>query len=166
MKINRSRASFIISVIIGLAAALIWCSPSIAANRKPAKIIIINKGVGGSSSADGLRRFQHDVAVIKPDLLIIYFGMNDAVNPGKLLSPEQFARNLQNLVKRSRQAGIRQLLLTTVNPIIVQYLLARHKDKYSNPDLNAKVVEINKVIRQIAAKNRIPLVSCQASKVG
>ncbi len=145
-------------ILVGMTLSCFFNNSSRAAGNKPAMVRVVNRGIGGNNTANGLKRFQRDVAAIKPSLLILFFGMNDAVNPGKLLSPEQFAGNLQALIDRARQAGIKQQLLITVNPIIAKYVLARHKGKYKDKNLNAKIVAMNKKIRAIATANRIPLV--------
>jgi len=139
-------------VLAGLVLILLVCNFSARA-----KVIkVINKGVGGSNTAHGLKRFQRDVVAYKPDCLIIFFGMNDAINPRRLLTPEKFGNNLQKIIDNARQSGVKQLLLITVNPIISKYVIARHKDMLGQ-DLNAKIVAINNVIRKLAIKNKIPL---------
>jgi lysophospholipase L1-like esterase len=153
MKKNHSRVRFSKRALAGLLLVLLGYNLSGAGNM----IQVINKGVGGSNTTHGLRRFQRDVVAHKPNCLIIFFGMNDAINPRRLLTPVQFSKNLQKMIDNSRQTGIKQLLLVTVNPIITKYVIARHK-KMLGQDLNAKIVAINNVIRKISTKNKIPLV--------
>lgn len=41
-------------------------------------VTVHNGGIGSSTSAMGLKRFEADVLTIKPDVAIIMFGINDA----------------------------------------------------------------------------------------
>jgi len=74
---------------------------------------VINAGVGGNSTTDGLDRFDRDVLTHHPDLVVIQFGINDSAvdvwrNPpatSPRVSIETFGANLRRLIERSRQAG-------------------------------------------------------------
>lgn len=61
--------------------------------------IVINSGVHGGTSRDGLARFQEDVLYHDPDVVSILFGTNDA----SLLKPvtiNEFKTNLLYMVRR------------------------------------------------------------------
>ena len=65
-------------------------------NRASAGIrcVVVNAGVGGNTSREGLARLERDVLPHRPDLTLVQFGGNDAT-PDDALSPagrsEQFA---------------------------------------------------------------------------
>ncbi|VAX38507.1 hypothetical protein MNBD_PLANCTO02-2450, partial [hydrothermal vent metagenome] len=84
---------FISIALTGWICAIV--SPAVAA---PPQVIVVNKGIGGHSAADGLKRFQRDVLDVKPDCLILYFGMNDANNPGRRVTPEAFGKSMQAMI--------------------------------------------------------------------
>lgn len=120
------------------------------------KIWVVNKGVGGHSSKDALARMQRDVIDVKPDWLIVFFGMNDAVNPGKLSTPEEFKSNINKLIENSRNNGINKIVLVNINPVINDVVLARHKG-HPIKDLNARILKFNAEIKAISEENNLPL---------
>ena len=69
---------------------------------------MINAGVSGNSTADGLRRMDTDVLRDQPQLVIAMFGLNDVVR----VPPEVFRANLRQIVQRSRAAGAEVILMT------------------------------------------------------
>lgn len=129
---------------------------SLAADAPQPAVVVLNRGIGGDSTADGLRRFQRDVLAVRPAHLILYFGMNDALNSSKLVPPEQFAANLQAMITQARQAGIGNLYLVTLNPIIAPYVKERHPD-HPAADLQAHLAHYDALIRETAKRNRVPL---------
>lgn len=42
------------------------------------KAVVLNKGIGGNKSTDGVARFFKDVANLNPDAIVICFGINDS----------------------------------------------------------------------------------------
>lgn len=75
---------------------------------------IINAGLGGSTAADGLSRFQRDVLTHKPDLVVLCFGLNDAgAGAG---GPEAFGARIARMVEQARSGGAACVYLTP-NPI-------------------------------------------------
>lgn len=68
------------------------------------KATLINLSVGGKTSSWGVTRI-HAVIAARPDLLIIAFGMNDALRVDSVgNSPAQYGRNVREMVARTRQA--------------------------------------------------------------
>jgi lysophospholipase L1-like esterase len=59
----------------------------------------INSGVSGDTSSGMLERFDRDVALYQPHIVVITTGGNDC-NPVNGIDPEQFAENLRELVRR------------------------------------------------------------------
>lgn len=76
---------------------------------------IINSGVGGDKTTTALMRFKPDVLEHKPDVLSIFFGVNDsAIGRGKwadepMLPPEAFRTNLIWMVHIARLHGIKKV---------------------------------------------------------
>lgn len=69
---------------------------------------VINAGVSGDTTADGLNRYEWSVLGSSPSLLIIALGANDYLNN---LPPETARANLTRLVERARGDGIPVALL-------------------------------------------------------
>ena len=64
----------------------------------------INTGIGGNTTAMMLARFDRDVRIYKPDVVIITAGGNDA-NPVHKVTPEQYRANMLELHRRITEFG-------------------------------------------------------------
>jgi lysophospholipase L1-like esterase len=73
-----------------------------------ANVKVINAGISGHTTAEGLNRLDRDVLSHQPDLVTISFGLNDMTR----FSEEQFRANLETLVTRCRQAHSSVVLCT------------------------------------------------------
>ena len=74
---------------------------------------VINAGISGHSTTEGLARLDRDVLQHKPDLVTISFGLNDMTR----LSEEQFGKNLETLAARCREADV-PVVFCTPNAVI------------------------------------------------
>lgn len=74
---------------------------------------VMNAGISGHTTENGLTRLERDVLMHKPDLVTISFGLNDMTR----LSEEQFGKNLETLIARCRAAKA-QVVLCTPNSVI------------------------------------------------
>lgn len=68
-----------------------------------------NCGVGGDTIRHLLERYARDVLPLKPTLMILWIGQNDAKN----WEPERFAKGVRCLLEWCRQDQIRVVALTT-----------------------------------------------------
>lgn len=78
-----------------------------------AQVKVINAGISGHTTVDGLARLDRDVLQHRPDLVTISFGLNDMSR----LSEEAYGTNLAALVTRCRDAQAR-VVLCTPNSVI------------------------------------------------
>jgi lysophospholipase L1-like esterase/predicted esterase len=69
---------------------------------------VINAGISGHSTTEGLARLETDVLAHKPDLVTISFGLNDVARG----SEEAFSENLKTLVTKCREAKANVVLCT------------------------------------------------------
>ena len=77
------------------------------------EIRVINAGVGGNFSGDGLKRMQADVLDKKPDFCCVMFGTNDVTNSRKgAQALEEYKQNLRQIVTTLREANIETALMT------------------------------------------------------
>lgn len=74
---------------------------------------VINAGISGHATQNGLDRLEQDVLSKKPDLVTISFGLNDVART----SPDTFRSNLEQLVRRCRERKS-HVLLCTPNAVI------------------------------------------------
>jgi len=78
-----------------------------------ATIRVINAGISGHTTTDGLARLEKDVLQHHPTLVTISFGLNDMTR----VPPDQFRANLEQLIDRCRTQHS-QVLLCTPNAVI------------------------------------------------
>jgi acyl-CoA thioesterase-1 len=78
------------------------------------KIEMINSGICGDTSQDGLGRLDWAVLSYEPDLVTINFGINDCV---LVLSLEEFEMNLVEMVRRIRAGPDSEILLLSSQPL-------------------------------------------------
>lgn len=88
-------------------------------------LTILNAGIAGNSAAGGRERIDADLLPMRPDAVLVCFGMND-INRDHFQTPtpshdqrlaiekeqENFARNLRGIIDRLRRHGITPVLLS------------------------------------------------------
>lgn len=79
-----------------------------------ASIEMINSGVSGDTSMDGLARLDYSVLSYEPDLITINFGINDCVLG---LGVEEFESNFVEMVRRIRSGPGSEILLLSSEPL-------------------------------------------------
>lgn len=79
-----------------------------------AKIEMINSGISGDTSMDGLARLDYSVLSYEPDLITINFGINDCVLG---LGLEEFEANFVEMVRRIRSGPGSEILLLSSEPL-------------------------------------------------
>ena len=76
-------------------------------------IKVINAGVGGNFSGDGLTRMQADVLDQKPDFCCVMFGTNDVTNARKgAPALEEYKSNLRRIIEALQKSDIEAALMT------------------------------------------------------
>ncbi len=78
-----------------------------------AGVKVINAGISGQTTVEGLERLERDVLSKQPDLVTISFGLNDVTR----VAPEKFRENLETLVNRCHTRNC-QVVLCTPNAVI------------------------------------------------
>jgi lysophospholipase L1-like esterase len=88
---------------------------------------VVNRGIGGDTTARMLLRFERDVLVNKPALIIIQAGINDMVAAG--LNPAAESRvkvnainNLQIMVQSAERTGAKVILMSIIPPSNVGFI--------------------------------------------
>lgn len=90
-----------------------------------AEITVSNAGVPGNSSKEALARLARDVLSEKPYAVIILLGTNDALNPAKMVSPEEFEKNLIAISRKLKQNGVEKIIFITPFPAVESILRKR-----------------------------------------
>ena len=78
------------------------------------KFQIINSGVSGNNTRHALNRFDRDVALFQPDLVIVTFGGNDREQEAKdrYIPEEEYRENLRQIVRKIHALGALCVLQT------------------------------------------------------
>lgn len=79
-----------------------------------ARIEMINSGISGDTTMDGLARLDWAVLSYEPDLVTINFGINDCVYGFGL---EEFEANLVEMIRRIRAGPASEILLLSSQPL-------------------------------------------------
>lgn len=74
------------------------------------QIEMINRGIPGNTSDDGLERLRRDVLDRDPDLVLLQFALNDAYMGS---SPGRLKNNLKSMITRIRLDTAAEILLLT-----------------------------------------------------
>jgi lysophospholipase L1-like esterase len=90
-----------------------------------ARIEAVNGATGGDSTVQGLQRLQAKVLDLKPDLVLIGFGMNDHNLNGVPIA--QFEANLQEMIGRIRAATGAEVVLFSAFPPNPKWKYGSHR---------------------------------------
>ena len=122
-------------------------------------IKVVNKGVGGENSADGKRRLA-SVLGLKPDIVVLSFGMNDAaLDMAKHVPIETYKQNMTYMVDEMQKRGIKVILLI-VNPIGETPYYTRHDKSVFEPygGANAFFFQYVEAGRALAKEKKLTLI--------
>jgi lysophospholipase L1-like esterase len=122
------------------------------AERKLSNEYALNgAGIGGNKVYDLYLRMEEDVLLQKPDIVVIYIGVNDVWHKssyGTGTDPDKFERFYTAIIQQLKNQGIKIILCT---PAVIG-----EKTDFSNQqdgDLN----KYSSIIRSIAGKNQLPV---------
>ena len=77
------------------------------------EVTVINAGIGGNFSDDGLARIQTDVLDKKPDFCCVMFGTNDVTNARKGQEAlDKYAQNMKDIINKLQAQKIEVVLMT------------------------------------------------------
>jgi lysophospholipase L1-like esterase len=131
---------------------------------------VLNAGIGGNTSSDGVARMQTDVIVHRPQVCIVAFGMNDQVAIGPNTSRvgvQLFQANLIRIAEDVRRIdGIP--VLCTIHPVISgdpeRYYYHRHPQEWylDGGGVQGWIDRYSEAVREVARATRSPLADIAA----
>ncbi len=131
---------------------------------------VVNSGVPGNTTEDARKRFEKDVLVEKPNVVIIQFGINDsavdvwrdppATSPR--VSRQDFQKNLRHFVRTLKNRGV-SVVLMTPNPLrwTDEMKKVYGKSPYqpnSADGFNVLLAGYADIVREVSRKEEVPLV--------
>lgn len=122
------------------------------------EIRVINAGVGGNTSAEGLRRIEQDVLKHKPDFVTVEFGNDATFEDNRRVSLEDFAKNFELIRTKVAAASGGRLIILTFTPVIDEWHQFRTKEFFKQQGgLDVFQERYRKVTRDYAAAHKLPL---------
>jgi len=149
---------FIIYCLIILAVLI----PETGAAPVSGEIKVINAGIGGNNTRDALQRLDKDVIRNKPEMVIIGFGANDALNSGKLVPLEEYKSNIDKLTERLSKGGVKEVVLLTPPPIIETYLKKRHLKHPQKENLEKHLEQYIEILKKTAEDKNVTFIDFYA----
>ena len=118
---------------------------------------VLNSGVGGDTSANGLARFDSAVKAKNPDVVFIGFGTNDSsIDMPRYVPVETYMENLRTAVDKITALGAKAIIITPP-PIVDEPYFTRHdKSKFGQFDgANGLVSVYALAARHVAAEKKV-----------
>ena len=122
------------------------------------RVNVVNKGYPGCNTRAAITVLTRDVLPLKPQHVIVYFGMNDALNSANLVPLAEYEDNLRKMVKTLHNNGVKDVALVTINPVIETYVQARHPKHPQRDTLQAHLATYDCAVRKIAAQESLLLI--------
>lgn len=133
----------------GVPAGAGWVEllPGLLKQKGKQTISVFNAGVGGNTSAEGMRRLQEDVIAHMPGLVFVEFGGNDSVHGARAVSVDNFEENLLEINRQVLAKG-GKIVLVTFPPVVNEW------HAWSNDPYYAKWGGLDQCIEQYRKKTR------------
>lgn len=117
----------------------------------PAAYEVIGAGVGGNKVYDLYLRLEDDVLNKKPDLVVIYIGVNDVWHKQTAhtgTDEDKFVKFYQALINKIQGNGAKVILCT---PAVIG------EKKNGGNEMDAELDKFSAAIRRLAERNNLPL---------
>lgn len=112
--------------------------------------VVENLGIGGQTSSEARSAFISMLAT-HPEHVVIFYGMNDAVNASKLVPLATFIENLTFMVRQATADGVANVFLVGIHPVNSEYLAERYPNHPEITRLQDHLAEYNAAVKQVAA---------------
>jgi acyl-CoA thioesterase-1 len=100
-----------------------------------------------------------------PRYVVLFVGMNDAVNDKKFLPPATTAEHVASMIQRSKAAGASVVLVTVHEPDTVR-LLQRHKaEVYGSVPPAERIRSLDRMLEKTAKENHASIADFHAALI-
>lgn len=110
----------------------------------------VGRGISGQTSSQMLLRFREDVINLRPKKVVILAGTNDIAENTGPISLDKVFGNIVSMAELAKANKIKVVLCS----VLPAYDFPWRKNMFPAN----KVIELNKMIKNYAAKNRIPYI--------
>ncbi|MDE1175742.1 MAG: GDSL-type esterase/lipase family protein [Edaphobacter sp.] len=150
---------FIALSLVALCAIPALCCASQAAVR------VVNDGVPGESSAEVDLRLDKALTQYHPQAVVIFVGMNDAVNDKKFLPVKQTAEHVSSMVKRSRDAGATVVIVLVHEPDTKRLLQRHNASVYGDVSPEERIRRLDDALEHIAHTDKMAVADFHAALI-
>jgi len=114
---------------------------------------VVNAGIPGQNSSDGRARFVRDVLDARPSVLLLYFGGNDALNPGAFVALDDYAANMAWMIDQALAHGIIPIVATVLH-VDTSRLRAQHQTSGAE-EPNDLIDRYNRALLAVAREKQV-----------
>ncbi len=126
-------------------------------------LVVINKGITGVNSTSLRDAFERDVLNAKPDMVLIYIGINDSLNNGFFVPLDKYIENVNSMIERAQAAGIKPVVCTIHHLDLTKTNLFGRREPFPDETPGERVDRYNAAIRKLAADRKIPVADFEAA---
>ncbi len=131
--------------------------------REKTETTVINSGVPGENTVEGLARIETDVLGHRPDLTVVEFACNDVrYEPEKRVELDAFRDNLDEMLDQIYEVCA-DIILCTPTPIVDEFhTYSQEVDFYDTwGGCNNALLEYDEIIREVAEEYSVTLCDLQ-----
>jgi lysophospholipase L1-like esterase len=124
---------------------------------------VVNSGVPGENTVEGLTRIEEDVIAHNPALTVIEFACNDVrYEPEKRVELDEFRMNLHEMID-TIQHICTDLIICTPTPIVDEFHVYSQEVDYYEPwgGCNNALLEYDEIVREVQTDRDIALCDLQ-----
>jgi lysophospholipase L1-like esterase len=128
-------------------------------------LTVINHGHCGLNSTLLLKAFPNEALHLKPkpDIVLIYIGMNDVINDKFFTPLDPYLANVSWMVDQTRKAGITPVLCTIHHVVEAEVYQHHPREKFGAETVNGKMDRYNAALRRLAADQKVALADFAAA---
>jgi lysophospholipase L1-like esterase len=129
---------------------------SLDEKHKDLGIQVINAGISGHRVPNLQKRLQRDVLNHKPNVVVIYIGINDVWHAARGTPAPAYEAGLKDLITRIKAGGAKVVLCTPT-------VIGEKKDGGNGFD--KQLDQYSDISRKVAAENEVPLIDLRKAFV-
>lgn len=128
-------------------------------------VTIINAGLSGDRADAGINRLERDVLSYKPDLVVVCYGLNDAMKEADGL--DLYRESLTNIFKEIQNRGAEVIFMTpNLRSDKREYCWGEITDKIADEVIKNEVdgwlLSYLEVAKEVCEKESVPVCDCNA----
>ncbi len=121
-------------------------------------IKVVNAGVGGNTSRNGVERIDRDVMPHKPDFVLVEFGNDVIRDVNRHVSLEEYDENFGKMFNKVVEENGGELIIMTFTPIVNEWHLSSKQQYFiEHGGIDANMESYREVTRKFAARNNCTL---------